>query len=699
MLTFEQQAVQLLELLDDHYGVRIDRAELTRLSAAANLRSDEDIISWLVSSGNRVGLRIGFYDCDIADVFAFAKQKTVVVIPPQNENQSPWMTVVGASLNRLKVRTCGSNLSVKSMRPRKFRRLLHLQRDDSRVRCLVARPVSASGASASGTKPPFQRLLGLFKPELGDVWAMVVFSIIVGVLTLAAPLAVEALVNTVAFGRYLQPILMLAFLLLVFLTFAAGLRALLAVVAEIIQRRLFVRVSEDLGYRLPRVKAAAFDGQYGPELVNRFLDVANIQKTSAFLLLDGISLIMSAVIGMAVLAFYHPFLLGFDVILLALMAFTVFVLGRGAVGTAQKESKAKFYLTAWLEELVRCPTAFAMHGGSRFAIERTDKLAVNYLDYRRKHFRVLMRQVIFALTMQAAASTVLLGLGGWLVISGELTLGQLVAAELIVTVVVGAFAKLGKHIESYYDMLASVDKVGVLLDLPMEDQGGPVQVEAAGPAAIELRDVSIAVDGNKVVGDLSAKSALGGTTVIVGPPASGKSTLMDALAVRRTIKSGVLEIDGIETGQLDLETLRQQIGFARDIEIFSGTLAENVHLYRPNIRSADVRDALKLVGLLDEVRRFENGIDIHLGSDGRPLSRDQALRLMIARAIVGRPRILLIDGTLDGLPDTTAYDLLLKLTESPQPWTLVIASGRAAIRAQADEIWELGRVGAKPATS
>lgn len=697
MLTYEQQAVQLLELLDDHYGVRIDRAEVGRLAASANLRCDDDVVAWLVSTGNRFGLRIGFYDCDINDVKAFARQHTAVVVPPAVEGNN-WLTLTrSVALGRVRVYICGSQPIREHMRGGKLRRILAQRGQGKRIRCLVARPVSASVATSEGPQLPFRRLVGLFKPESGDVWAMIVFSIVVGVLTLAAPLAVEALVNTVAFGQYLQPILMLAFLLFVFLAFAAALRALLSVVAEIIQRRLFVRVSEDLGYRLPRVCTSALDGQYGPELVNRFLDVANVQKASAFLLLDGITLIMSAMIGMAVLGFYHPFLLGFDVVLLALMAFTIFVLGTGGVGTAQKESKAKFYLTAWLEELVRCPTAFSMHGGSRFAMERTDRLAVSYLDYRRKHFRVLMRQIIFALVMQAAASTVLLGLGGWLVITGELTLGQLVAAELIVTVVVGAFAKLGKHIESYYDMLASVDKIGVLLDLPIEDQGGPVQVDLAGPARIELRDASLSLGGHALLKDYSATTACGGTTVIVGPPASGKSALMDVLATKRQLSSGVLEIDGIESGQLELETLRQQIGFSREVEVFSGTLSENVHLYRPNIRSSDVRDALQMVGLLDEIRRFEKGLDLHVGSDGRPLSRDQCLRLMIARAIVGRPRLLLIDGTLDGLPDTTAYELLLSLTEEPQPWSLIVASGRAAIRAQADEILELGRVGAKPA--
>jgi putative ABC transport system ATP-binding protein len=695
-LTHEQQALQLLELLDEHYGVRMDRAELSRLSSSANLVSDEDVIAWLVSTGNRVGLRIGFYDCAVSDVFAFARQRTAVVVPPQCDSGQPWVSITSARLFRLKVHICGAERLTRYMRAKRIRKLMKLPNASSRVRCLVARPVAAESRSNSGPVGPLRRLFGLFKPDRGDIWAMMVFSVVVGILTLAAPLAIEALVNTVAFGRYLQPIVMLALMLMVFLTFAAGLKALLAVVAEIIQRRLFVRVSEDLGYRLPRVRAEAFDGHYGPELVNRFFDVATIQKASSFLLLDGISLIMSAIIGMAVLGFYHPFLLGFDIILLALMAFTVFVLGRGAIGTAQKESKAKYYLASWLEDLVRCPSAFALHGGGRFAMERTDKLAVNYLDYRRKHFQVLMGQVVFALTMQAAASTVLLGLGGWLVISGELTLGQLVAAELIVTVVVGAFAKLGKHMESYYDMLASVDKVGVILDLPVEDQGGPVQIDAAGPAKVELRDVGMKVEGRSILSGVSATASCGGITVVTGPPASGKSLLLEAISGRRKVASGVVEIDGTELGQLDLETFRQNVGFSGEIEIFAGTLAENIHLYRPNIRSNDVRDALKLVGLLDEVRKFEAGVDMHLTSEGRPLSRDQGLRLMVARAIVGRPRILLIDGTLDGLPDTTAYDLLLQLTNPPQPWTLIVASGRAAIRAQADEIWELGRVGAKP---
>jgi ABC-type bacteriocin/lantibiotic exporter with double-glycine peptidase domain len=698
MLDRDQQAIQILEMLADHYGVRIDRSVANRWLSTANMVSDDDVVAWLVSTGNRVGLRLGFYDCHISDVVAFARQRIPVVVAPQEASGATrWMAVMGLRWGRLRVRICNRESQMRSISRRKFSRLAALGNDEERVRCLVAQPVIAGGGGKAEPIKPLKRLLGLFRPDFGDLWSMVIFSIIVGVLTLAAPLAVEALVNTVAFGRYLQPILMLALLLMVFLAFAAGLRALLAVVAEVVQRRLLVRVSEDLGYRLPRVDSRGFDGHNPVELVNRFLDVATVQKTSSFLLLDGIALVVSAVIGMAVLGFYHPFLLGFDIVLLSMMAFTVFVLGRGAVETAQKESKAKFRLTGWLEDLVRCPTAFSMHGGSRFAMERTDRLAVDYLDYRRKHFRVLMRQICFALAMQAVASTVLLGLGGYLVIIGELTLGQLVAAELIVTVVVGAFAKMGKHMESYYDMLASVDKLGVLLDLPLEDQGGPSQVESAGPMDLSVRDLVLRAQNRQLVDRFSATAARGGTTAVVGPAGIGKSLLIDTIAGRCPPHSGSIEIEGMEVDQLDTESLRQQIGVAREVEIFEGTVAENIHLYRPNIRGNDVHDALEKVGLLAEVRRLPDGVDTVLTSDSRPLSRDQALRLMVARAIVGRPRMLLIDGTLDGLPDTTAYETLLQLTESPQPWSLVIATGRAAIRAHADQVWDLAQM-AKPVT-
>jgi ABC-type bacteriocin/lantibiotic exporter with double-glycine peptidase domain len=231
--------------------------------------------------------------------------------------------------------------------------------------------------------------------------------------------------------------------------------------------------------------------------------------------------------------------------------FIIFGLGRGAVATSIRESRAKYAIAAWLQELARHPTAFRLYGGNRFALDRADHLAVEYLEARRLHFRVLMRQILFALGLQAIAATVLLGLGGWLVIQGQLTLGQLVAAELIVTVIVGSFAKLGKHMESFYDLLASMDKLGHLFDLPIEDQTKLFHLHETGPATLAVRDLSYHYHASSdTFHDLNFELRPGESLALVGPDGSGKSTLVELLGGIRRPTSGHVELDGIDLREL-----------------------------------------------------------------------------------------------------------------------------------------------------
>jgi ABC-type bacteriocin/lantibiotic exporter with double-glycine peptidase domain len=550
-----------------------------------------------------------------------------------------------------------------------------------------------SHGSHHASLPPLTRLLKLLRPEHGDIWVVIIFSAIVGVLTLASPVAVEALVNTVAFGQYLQPVVVLALVLLVFLLFAAAMRGLITFVVEVFQRRLFIRVVEDLAYRLPRSRHSQFDMEHGPELVNRFFDVVTLQKASAGLLLEGTAIVLQTAIGMVVLAIYHPFLLGFDAVLLALMLFAILVLGRGAVNTAINESRAKYAIAAWLEELVRHPTAFKMHAGAQFALDRADQLAVNWLDARRNHFRILLRQILFALGVQALASTALLGLGGWLVIQGELTLGQLVAAELIVVVIVGSFAKLGKHMESFYDLMASMDKLGHLFDLTTEPHDKSFHLREGTPAALSVCNVSLHVDHESVLHDLNFQVEPGSSVAVTGAPGSGKTMLVDLLCGLRAPTGGHIELDGIDLRELRPDSLREHLAVAREVEVFHGTIDENVHMNRPHISAADVREAMDAVGLLDEVLQLPEGLNTLLRTGGAPLTSSQARRLMLARAIVGRPRMLLIDGTLDAIPDKLLPSLLSHLQGPQTPWSLLVTTGRESIRKACDQVIDLSHAG------
>ena len=255
----------------------------------------------------------------------------------------------------------------------------------SEVRWVVAGRVAAElsqpAHSAESPHPsPYAALRALFRPEWGDVRAIAVFALFVAILNLATPIAVESLVGTVAFGRLLQPVIVLATILLAFLAFQAALRLLQVWVAELIQRRMYVRVAADLARRLPRVTPDGMDGHSPPELVNRFFDVVTVQKVAAGLLLDGLNLVLGAVIGLGILAFYHPFLLGFDLVLLVLMTLGTYLLGRGAVKTAIYESKQKYRMAAWLEELAGNPVAFRHAGGPAFAVDRADRLTADYLE-------------------------------------------------------------------------------------------------------------------------------------------------------------------------------------------------------------------------------------------------------------------------------------------------------------------------------
>ena len=202
------------------------------------------------------------------------------------------------------------------------------------------------------------------------------------------------------------------------------------------------------------------------------------------------------------------------------MIIVLFVMGRGAVKTASQESALKYETAAWLQEIVRHPTTFKFNGGLGFAINRADELAGRYIQSRREHFRILIRQVTFSMLMQAVAATVLLGLGGYLVIEGQMTLGQLVAAELIVTVILGSFAKIGKDLESFYDLLASVDKLGKLFDLPADAADKLRLAQHDGPTGIKLVDLKCSSGSQK---SLNIDVAAGTTAALFGRSGSGKT--------------------------------------------------------------------------------------------------------------------------------------------------------------------------------
>jgi putative ABC transport system ATP-binding protein len=690
-----EESLQVLEMLAQAAGIPFNRIVGRQvLCEAASAIGGDECSRWmqcLVEVGESVDLRVCRIESQLDEMLTFVRRGVPVVGQSRDlSGGCRWWVIVAAGGRKVMVHDVRQDLR-QTLSVRQFRRLLGLTSRSESAPWLIGQAALSESLHEVGERghgprepkdtTPISRVADFLLPERKDITAVVVFSAVVGSLSLAIPLAVESLVNTVAFGRFMQPVVVLSILLFTFLAFSAAIRALMTYVVEILQRRLFVRVVEDLAYRFPRVQQESLDSGHGPELANRFFDIVTVQKAAATLLVGGVALALQTVIGMAVLAFYHPFLLGFDLFLLAVLAFVILVLGRGAVKTAVKESKAKYAVAAWLQELIRHPTAFKLHGGSSYAFDRADQLAVDYLEARKKHFRVLFRQIVFALGLQALAATVLLGLGGWLVIQGQLTLGQLVASELIVMLIVGAIAKAGKHLEMFYDLSASMDKLGQLFDLPTEPHDKLFHLRDVSPASLAVRQVSYCFpSGGDGLKEFDLQVAAGDRLAIVGPPGSGKSILVDLLCGARRPTQGHVELDGIDLREVRPDSLREHLGVARSIEVFHGTIGENVHLNRPQLDARYVREALDTVGLLDEALRFPEGLNTMLQTGGAPFSSSQTCRLMLARAIVSRPRLLVIDGLLDMLPDALADGILDRLLAPEAPWTLLVITHREEIR-------------------
>jgi putative ABC transport system ATP-binding protein len=561
----------------------------------------------------------------------------------------------------------------------------------------AAKLPEAGRPSADHHPSPLQRLTALLYLERADIGVALIYGAAIGVTSLAAPVGVQALVNSVAFGGMIQPLVVLTLLVLVALGLAAALRAMQAWVIERIQQRIFARVAVDLSRRLPRMRVEALDGAYGPELVNRFFEVFTVQKGAATLLVDGASIALAVLVGTLVLAFYHPLLLGFDLALMVLIV-GVMVLGRRGVPTSIAESKAKYAVAAWLEEMARHPSAFRSEGGADFAEARADDLTRGYLGARRAHFRILFRQIVAALVVQALATAALLGVGGFLVMAGKITLGQLVAAELIVTAVVSGVAKLGKYLESYYDLCAAVDKLGHLGDLPIETGGKAKLPRQERGASVRLRDISFGYEGDRaVLAGAHLEIASGAKVAVTGVNGSGKSTLADLVFGLRAPIRGRVEIDGLDLSDLDLASVRGQIALVRGVEIFEGTVAENVGMGRPGVSAADIRGALEAVGLADDSAALPAGLSTRLYTDGAGLSAGEARRLMLARALAGRPRLLILDESLDDLDPASRRAMAAALfVPREAPWSLLVTTHNHEALRGCDEVHVLDAGALRP---
>lgn len=472
----------------------------------------------------------------------------------------------------------------------------------------------------------------LLNPESSYFIISIVYGVAISVISLAIPISVQALVNTIAFGVLLQPLVILTILLLGLLIISSFLKALQAYIIEIFQRHFFIRVSTDVAHNLMMSSKYDVTKTYGVELVNRYFDIMTVQKKATTLITAGISLALQTLLGLILLAFYHPYFLAFDLILIASLGAIWWAFGKLAMNTAVQESDKKYKLAAWLEEIARSNLLFKREKFRRAIYKKTDDSVFSYIETRKKHFRLLFSQIILLLIAYAILSALILGLGGFLVISGELSLGQLVAAELIVTVILAGIASAGKYLEDFYDLYAALNKISYLYKFSPDENLGRSKV------TFDNFDLKVKFNGTEV------EFKKGNSYQILCPYYKWKADLIDNLRGfdnkgRSTVQLGSHNYENLCTFQLN-----DHIAVLQEPQVFGGTIYENLTLGIENVSTDKVEEALELLDLKKVIEDMPHGLETMLNPNGYPLWDAQLLKLTIAREIIqGTEIIVMVD--------------------------------------------------------
>lgn len=544
----------------------------------------------------------------------------------------------------------------------------------------------------SGTLKPLQRLIRLLRAYHRETRFILLYAMVAGLINLSLPLGIQAIIGQLMGGSINAAWTVLVLFVLVGVVLTGVLRLFQLSVMEFMQRRLFSEMAVEFAARIPRLNLDLLRKEHLPELVNRFFDTTTLQKGLPKLLIDGSTALLQILFSLVLLSFYHAGFLAFSLLMIGILFALFYATASTGMRTSLQESKYKYQLVFWLEEIGRVAGTFKMIGKNNFPLLRADAITANYLDARAKHWRILMIKFIGSATFRLLSMGSFLILGSLLVMQNQLNLGQFVAAEILVFLVIEAVEKLVVLHEIGYDVLTATEKLGQFADLPLEPDGG-IQLqefsEPNKPLSVELRELSYQFQDSPtpVLKSLNLKIEPGQKVAITGYNASGKSILQQILSITRRDFTGSLLFNGLPEQNLDLRSLRHRIGdFSLQEDIFKATLAENITFEREDISLRRVLDVAEKIGLGDFLRNCPMGLATELQSGGKNLPGSVIAKIMIARAIVAEPNLLVMEDPTARLNLRDRMEIAKLLTSSEQPWTLVCVSEDPVLAAMCDRL-------------
>ncbi|AQS93430.1 ABC transporter ATP-binding protein/permease [Polaribacter sp. BM10] len=535
---------------------------------------------------------------------------------------------------------------------------------------------------------PWRRFVGLLKLEKKDIFQIFYYAIFGGVVALSLPLGIQAIINLIQGAQISTSWVILVIVVTIGVIFSGALQLMQLRIIETIQQRIFTRASFELSYRFPKIKMNELRNNYPPELANRFFDTLTIQKGLSKILIDVPTALLQIVFALILLSFYHPFFIIFGILLLLLIYIVFKFTAQRGLETSLKESKIKYKVAHWIQEVARTVVSFKLSGNTNLALNKNDDLVSKYLEARENHFRILILQFSQMIGFKVIVTASLLLIGGALVLNQEMNIGQFVAAEIIILLVIQSVEKLIVGLESFYDVLTSIEKIGQVVDKELESQEGEKPIFKKG-LSIELDNVSYTVEDRKkpIIKDISLTIKPGSRILVHGESGAGKSSLLRLIAGVIEPTEGNIYINNLSLNSLHLNHYRSQLGLSLSDETpFEGSIRNNLVFGNKEITDDTIFEALDIVGLNQFLKEQPNGLETVLYPEGKQMSYTIAKKIILARSIIKAPKVMILEDPLDQFNLEETVKIISYLTDASRPWALIVVSSKKSWKTQCSQI-------------
>ncbi|WP_296316951.1 peptidase domain-containing ABC transporter [Winogradskyella sp. UBA3174] len=523
---------------------------------------------------------------------------------------------------------------------------------------------------------PWQRFVGILKLERKDVRQVLYYAVFSGLISLTLPLGIQAIINLIQGAQVSTSWIVLVVLVTIGVAFVGILQLMQMRIIEMIQQRIFFRASFEFTYRFPKIKMEQLRDSYPPELANRFFDVLNIQKGLSKLLLDVPAAVLQIVFALILLSLYHPFFIAFGILLIVLIYIVFkFTIQRG-METSLLESKQKYKVAHWIQEVARSIISFKISGKTTMALDKNDYLVDGYLKARENHFRILVLQFIQMIGFKIIVTAGLLIIGGLLVLNQEMNIGQFVAAEIIILLVITSVEKLILGLESFYDVLTSLEKMGQVVDKEIEVQTGE-SPNFSENFKIQLENISYDVPNRSVhiLKNISLIIKDKSRVLIQGESGAGKSSLIRLISGVIRPTEGNIFLNDTNFSNICLNEYRAALGLdLADVTPFEGTVKDNITFGDPDISQDQIDEVIINTRLSKFIKESEKGLNTIIHPEARQTSYTVAKKIILARAIIKQPKLLILEDPLEHFERKEALELIEFLTDASRPWTLIVVS-------------------------